>query len=135
MIALRTFALDQQQAHFRRDAAMLRQGQALLKELDGRLRQVADEWLAEMVQHDRLDFALWLRWQRSFVNALHRVIKDQYAQIGKVATAFQRQGFLAMRDGLVSLLTTLYPAEVLKTETPVSSTQSLDFKEMPFSLT
>jgi hypothetical protein len=132
MISLRTFALDQQQSHFRRDAVMLWQAQSLLKELDGRLQQVADEWLSAMVQHDRLDYALWLRWRRSFVNALHRVIKDQYEQIAKLAQVYQQQGFLVMRDGLVSLLATLYPANVVTVpEIPVTS---LDFREMPLSL-
>ena len=111
---------------------MLRQALSLLKELDGRLRQVADEWLLEMVKNDRLDFSLWLRWQRSFMNALHRVIKDQYAHMAKLAATYQTQGFSAMRDGLLSLLTTLYPADVVKTDAPVK--HALDFREMPLSL-
>ena len=132
MRALRQFGLDLQRTLIRRDREISQTATRAFHGLDVRLTAIAADWLSAMIVNDRLDYALWATWRRSFMNALHRAIKDTYDDLAKHAQVVQKDGFQSAQSAMIGILTTLYPSNVVPTDTVPSV--DLDFREPPSSL-
>jgi len=109
MIPLRAFGRDLQKVHLRREAGLVRDTKSILDRMRRDMTATADEWLDAMVINGQLNYKLWDRWQRSFVNALHRNIKDAYDDLAGLTITAQKTAFDTASSAIVAEFKTLYP--------------------------
>lgn len=109
MIALRALGRDLQKVHLQREIGLVRDARSIFNRLQRDMMAVAEEWLDAMVVNGQINYKLWDRWQRSFVNALHRSIKDAYDDLAALAITAQKTAFDTANTAIVDEFKTLYP--------------------------